>query len=480
MHDSMPDALRAHLERNFASGTLTRGGAAVGAWFVARLSPTPVPGRWNAIVAVAARRDPDGCVSAVLRHRRGVPDGNAVAAFLRDGGGAFDAVARSDVAPEEDGFGGVVGVMDALAGEVGARRISRYLAEHAARSCARIPHGLVAEALDMAVDAHIARMGAAVAPFLASLDGRALDAVRAADAFDAAGDLWPALDATFGPPRGALGAALREAPGMVEALADAHAADRDGFESLAGRGGAHAVLADWHARRLSDRVAPLYPEAARALASLDAAGRTRVGRALREHGGGGPLHVGLLRLAAALPDHAVPANDGAWSAFADVADVLAVASTRDAEVAHPGAGETWPEWAARLRRAGAGEPAAAVGDLGRMSYALTRQVVWPTVSDARGASIGKAAGLAHAALFSGFDLPGRLSVLRRWLDDPVARRIPDGRNVDDWSPYLREPWGSHGPAGWRAAALGHATAPEDGRTAVDAPRRVGIPACGPA
>ncbi len=451
---STPAALREHLDANFRAGTIVREGVVVGAWFVGRVSPTRVPDRHAATVVVAARRGRGACMSAVLRQRSGVVDAETVARAALGQGTGFEPAPIGAVEPEEAGFGGVVGVMDALATERGERRrISRYVGQHVLRSCARVGHGLAEADLHAAIDAHLATMGSAVRPFLLTLDQGALDAVRAADGFDAIGDLWPGLDATFGPPRSHLQAALREAPDMAAIIVGAHRSDPAKFQGLMADGGIHAVLTDWHGRFLPPRVASHHADAHRALSSLVAAERDRVGRALDGHAASGPRHVRLLHLVAAMPAHAVPDGDVEWASMASVADAIVAATPRDGTSAVPGPGETWGEYAARLRMAGGDDPAARVGDLARMSHALAMQVIVPVTSGAQGVPTEAAADLAHEALFSGIDLPRRLSMLTRWLADPDAGRLPDGRRVDDWSGHLREPWASLGPGGWRDAAL---------------------------
>ncbi len=451
---STVSALQAHMDANWRAGTIARGDAVVGAWFVGRLSPTPVPGRHAATVVAACRKGERGCVSAVIRQRAGMVDPIDVARALLAGHEVSGQVRSGEVEPEEDGFGAIVGVMDALATErAGRRRISLYLVEHAVRSCARVRGDMADVEVRAGVDAHLAAMGAAVRPFLDTLDRAALAAVRGADAFDAVGDMWPALDPTFGPAHGPLEATLREAPGMVTTLVRAHEADRRAFEALAATGGTGAVLSAWLRRSLPGHVADLHVDAGRALSSLDPDAWDRVGRALDGVDPAGPRYEKLLRVAAGLPAHAMPRGEAQWAAFASVADTLVAARYQDAAGAAPGPGDSWPEWAARLRDAGGPDPVRDVWELGRMSYALSRQVVWPVVSGSDGVSIKVATDLAHEALFSGLDLPARLAALRRWQVDPLVSRAADSRSRGDWTGYLREPWASLGPAGWREAAL---------------------------
>ncbi len=403
----------------FPCGLLTRDGAVVGGWF------THDAGYLGGMPHVmAAWRGEDGLPAAAdLECWRG---------DFREGIDILSAARKSYA--RQPGFGHVVGVMDALASGTDAHagcwsshgpgrvnpahrlRTTSYAMESAIKAAMPRTPGLHA-----AVRAHAAGVGAAMAPFLATLDGDALRECREGALFDVFSKSWDGVDSTFVP-----AAPLREAARDVPACARFLAGEWEGHR--------HAILAagaDVSGAALVRHVASVNhgvpPAAVRHWGSLatwkaEAAGGTPAIEA--------PIWaLRALAQSASFPVDWLP-RDGDWSDFAQAVHLVLKAANLVSPVDGNGRREgppprigamldvrgRWGEWHAALTREAGGPPGQPVRDVADMAEALARQVVVPALRLAGDAGRGGAdvVHAAFAALFSGRRLRRMVAMSRRW------------------------------------------------------------------
>lgn len=361
----------ARLDAEFPAGTIVRNGAVAGAWRVTEGSSAPVlQVAWVTRAGRAAAFS--GHVARLSRADRLADRSAGRAAAMAEGEGA-------------DGpFGGVVRRMAALAGMGDTRAAAPHLAA-AALAPRRTMRDMAAEVSEEAVAKHLDRVGKAVAPFLATLDRKAI-AVDTTGWHTLTAREWEGCDETF-TPGAPLRAAISSYPFLQQASRSAWKRDGDprSSDDATLRGVITRELA--RSQGLPPGIAARLRDAHDAFAG-SAFSASRIPTS-QSRGGRDPMATAMSSLGS-LPPNWIPQGRPEWDAFWAMVPTIQAAARLNDHGPAPGrylasalaCGGRWARWREAVQAAaGRGvDPAEAVDDVEDMVRALFRQVAIPACS----------------------------------------------------------------------------------------------------
>ncbi len=414
---TVPQGVDALLEELFPCGLVHRSGVVAGAWFTRRIEYGGAR-----LHLCSAWRDEAGSPKAAMGDEAWARDLVAGTHVLGSRSYGDDADGR--------GFGAVVEMVDGMSRGWDLRsRVGRTLDSMAYGMTCVVQKAMPRARVDVLARAraHVARMGAALAPFLATLDPDALSFGREADWFVTASQVWDGMDGTFAP-TAPLRRVVTAHPALASALVDAWSRDRERLAASAGMASADAILS--HVAETSFEV----PRAAARAAPEAVAWTAALGGTLPDVPDRGAWLMRALALLSDVPPDWVPKGPdwalylerGASTLFA--ARRLAVGPRRD--WTRGGTDPTfgtmldvrgrWGAWHAALtREAGGTDVPKAVNDVLDVARALASQVLAPAVALSGVPGDGQPShdDLARAAfhlLFSGRRLRRMVAASTRW------------------------------------------------------------------